>query len=208
MVGEGVLLECLNHPNIKEVLIVNRKASYFSHPKLRECLIPDFLNLEEYNTVLTGYDACFFCAGISSVGVKEPEYTRITYDVTLHFASTLATLNPEMTFCYVSGAQTDSTEKGSMMWARVKGKTENDLKKLPFKAEYNFRPGLMKPTVGQQKLKPMYKIITLLYPLAKLLLPNSACLLSEVGLAMINSVVRGYPKNILEVKDIKELAKG
>ena len=206
LVGEGVLFECLEHPDIKQVLMVNRKPYPLKHPKLKECIVPDFLNLDEFTEELRGYDACFYCAGISSVGMKEPEYSHIIYDITLHFAQKLLDLNPEMIFGYVSGGHTDSSEKGKIMWARVKGKTENALMKLPFKKVYNFRPGFMKPTPGQKNIKPYYKTIGHLYPLLRLLFPNQVSTLREVGLAMINSIRKGYAKQVLEVKDIKFLA--
>src|ERR1700754_361161 len=133
MVGEGVLLECLENPEVAQVLIVNRKPSLRKHPKLKELIVPDFMKLDQYNDQLKGYDACFFCAGISSIGMKEAAYSHITYDITLNFAQKLLALNPAMTFNYVSGSHTDSSEKGKVMWARVKGKTENALMKLPFK---------------------------------------------------------------------------
>jgi uncharacterized protein YbjT (DUF2867 family) len=206
MVGEGVLLECLEHRDIKEVLMVNRRPSGMKHPKLKELLAPDFFDLTKAAGQLKGYEACFFCAGISSVGMKEAEYQRITYDTTLRFAETLVTLNPGMVFDYVSGSHTDSSEKGKVMWARVKGKTENALMKLSFKKVYNFRPGFMKPTPGQKNIKGLYKVLSSLYPLLRLLLPRQVSTLREVGLAMINSVLKGYPKPILEVEDIKLLA--
>jgi uncharacterized protein YbjT (DUF2867 family) len=206
MVGEGVLLECLEHPNVKQVLMVNRKPSGVKHPKLTELIVPDFLKLEGFTAQLTGYDACFYCAGISSRGLNEAEYSHITYDTTMHFATKLAGLNPKMVFSHVSGSHTDSSEKGSIMWARVKGKTENDLMKLPFKKVYNFRPGFMKPTPGQKNVKGYYKAIGALYPVLRTVFPNNVSTMREVGLAMINSVLKGYSKPILEVKAIKELA--
>ncbi|MGZ3755435.1 MAG: NAD-dependent epimerase/dehydratase family protein [Mucilaginibacter sp.] len=206
MVGEGVLMECLANPDVERVLMVNRKHYEAHHPKLKELIVPDFFNLSEFTADLTGYNACFFCAGVSSVGLKEPEYTRITYDLTLYFAQTIVALNPGMVFTYVSGALTDSTEQGKVMWARVKGKTENALLKLPFKKVYNFRPGFMKATEGQKNIKSYYKYINWLYPLLKVLMPNNVSTLKEVGLAMINAVKKGYPKNVLEIKDIKMLA--
>lgn len=151
MVGEGVLLECLQHPAIAEVLMVNRRPFALQHPKLKELILPDFLNPEGHDEALSGYDACFFCAGISSIGMKEAQYHTITYDTTLAFARKLASLNPAMIFDYISGAHTDSSEKGKLMWARVKGKTENALARLPFKQVYNFRPGFIKPS-PQQKM--------------------------------------------------------
>lgn len=207
LVGEGVLFECLNHPAVKQVLMVNRKSYPLTHPKLKECIVPDFMKLDNFTEQLSGYDACFYCAGISSLGMKEDDYHRITYDVTMHFAQKLVQLNPKMVFDFISGAQTDNSEKGKVMWARVKGKTENALMRMPFKKEYNFRPGLMKPSAGQKNIRGYYKIISALYPLLAFLFPNHANTLSELGLAMVNSVLKGYNKQILEIKDISILAK-
>jgi len=206
MVGEGVLRECLLHEDVEKVLIINRRPSGISHSKLKEILHSDFFDLLPITPELSGYNACFFCLGVSSVGMKEPEYTHLTYDLTMHFAETVVKQNKGMTFCYVSGASTDSTEHGRMMWARVKGKTENDLMKLPFKKAYMFRPGLMKAAPGAKNTPKLYKALAWLYPVIKLLFPGSACLLKEVGIAMIHTVTRGYEKSILEVKDIVTLA--
>jgi hypothetical protein len=207
MVGEGVLLECLHHEEISQVLMVNRKHNPVSHPKLSECIAPDFLTLEEVIDQLSGYNACFYCAGISSSGMNEADYTRITFDTTMHFARTLAELNPGMIFIHVSGAMTDSSEAGKMMWARVKGRTENALMRLPFKMVYNFRPGFMKATDGQKNIKSYYGLVGWMYPILKILLPNYVSTLSDVGSAMIKCVLAGYPKQILEIKDINLLAK-
>ncbi len=206
MVGEGVLLESLRHPAVEQVLIVNRRHLPLTHPKLRELLVPDFMHLDEAAAQLTGYDACFYCAGISSAGMSEADYTHITYDITLHFAATLLSLNPQMTFCFVSGAQTDSTEKGRIMWARVKGRTENALTSIGFPREVNFRPGFMKPVPGQRNVRSYYPIIAALFPVLILLFPNHGCTLEQVGLAMIHAALRGSPKSILENKDIRALA--
>lgn len=204
MVGEGVLLECLENPNISEILSVSRKPSGKTHAKLKEYLVPDFLTIDVNDQNLKGYDACFFCAGISSVGMNEEDYTKITYDTTLYFAKVLLNLNPEMVFNYVSGAHTDKTESGKLMWARVKGKTENDLKKLGFKDAYNFRPGFMKPVDGQVNVKWFFKPVIWLFPI---LLPSKSLTLHEVGKAMINAVQKGYSTSVLEIQDIKNLAK-
>ena len=203
-VGEGVLLACLEQPQISEVLIVNRKHSELRHPKLTELIVPNFMNLDAVKSQLTGYDACFYCAGISSVGLKEAAYTHITYDTTLYFAKTLLALNPKLVFNFVSGSHTDSSEKSKVMWARVKGKTENALMQLPFTAEYNFRPGGMKAFAGQKNAKTAYKLIV---GLLGWLSPKRVVTLEEVALSMINAVLKGYPKQVLEMSDIKELAK-
>jgi uncharacterized protein YbjT (DUF2867 family) len=204
MVGEGVLLACLANPDIEKVLSVSRKPCGHTHPKLEECLLPDFRETSAVEGRLSGYDACFYCAGVSSVGMKEPEYTAITYDTPLAFATQLARLNPGMVLTHISGAHTDGTEQGKVMWARVKGKAENALMRLPFRGVYNFRPGLMKPVDGQKNLKRSYRAVLPLYPLIKLIFP--ALTLEEVARAMIRCVQSGAPKQVLEVPDIKALA--
>jgi uncharacterized protein YbjT (DUF2867 family) len=206
MVGEGVLHECLNHPSIEQVLIINRKPSGISHSKLTEIIHTDFNNINPIAGKLAGYDACLFCLGVSAVGMTEEDYTRLTHTLTLHVAKTMAQQNPAMTFCYISGAGTDSTEKGKMMWARVKGRTENDLLKLPFKQVYLFRPGYMNPTKGLKNTLKYYQYISWMYPALRRLFPKYVSTLSELGKAMINSVILGYPKQVLEVKDIVTLA--
>ena len=207
MVGEGVLLECLQHPEIEAILIINRRPSGITHPKLKEIIHADFYNLSAIEDQLSGYNGCLFCLGVSSIGMKEPEYYQLTYVLTMHVGETLSRLNPNMTFCYISGASTDSTEKGRSMWARVKGKTENDLQKLPFKSEYNFRPAALRATKGQKYILKYYKYFAWLLPIVKLISPNYVCTLKELGTAMINAVTKGYEKNILEVKDIIALSK-
>jgi uncharacterized protein YbjT (DUF2867 family) len=204
MVGEGVLLECLENPAVERVLSVSRRASGHTHSKLTECLVPDFRELAGVEPQLAGYDACFYCAGVSSVGMKESAYTAITYDTPLAFAQTLARLNPGMVLVHVSGAHTDGSEQGRVMWARVKGRAENALSRLPFKAVYNFRPSLMKPAPGQKNLKRGYKVALVFYPLLSLLFP--AIPLRQVGLAMINCVRFGTTKRVLEAQDIKDQA--
>jgi hypothetical protein len=206
MVGEGVLHECLQHPDVESVLIINRKPSGITHPKLKEIVHPDFFDISPIESQLSGYNACYFCLGVSSVGMKEPEYTKMTYTLTMHVAEALSRQNPDMTFCYVSGASTDSTEKGKSMWARVKGKTENDLMKLPFAQVFAFRPGYLHPTPGLKNTLPLYKFIGWLYPILKKLYPKTGTLLSELGLAMINVTKFGYDKKILEVGDIETVA--
>jgi len=204
MVGEGVLMECLQNAAISQVLIISRKHYDMQHPKLKELIVPDFFQLNNFANDIKGYDACFFCAGISSVGMKEDKFTYITYDTTLAFAKALLAVNDNLSFVYVSGSHTDSSEKGRLMWARVKGRTENDLMKLPFKAEYNFRPGVMQPFPGQQNWKTLYKYIA---GIIKVFSPKSIIAMQELGRAMINAASKGYPKKILEITDIKQLAK-
>lgn len=207
MVGEGVLQECISNPEVEEILLINRKTSSYSGEKIKEILHQDFYDIHSIAQQLKNYDACFFCLGTSSVGMKEEDYYKITYTLTINFAKTLSALNPQMIFCYVSGANTDSSEKGKQMWARVKGKTENDLMKLPFKAVYNFRPGFMKPSKGAKNVKGIYKIINFMYPLFRLINPVYFLTLEEVAKAMINVTERGYDKKILETKDIATLSK-
>lgn len=204
MVGEGVLIECLAHPEITEVLSVSRRPTGIIHPKLKEYIVADFMSLRDDDEKLKGYDACFFCAGISSVGMKEPEYTRITYDTTMKFARAVDP-NPHMSFLYVSGGGTDSSERGRLMWARVKGKTENDLMKLPSRQAFGFRPNFITATDGQRNVHKYYQYISWLFPVLKIVLPNIMNTMSQVGQAMIYAAQNGYEKNVVEVKDIKIL---
>jgi nucleoside-diphosphate-sugar epimerase len=207
MVGEGVLLECLANPAVEQVLVVGRKSCGRQHPKLRECIVSDFMDLAGVESQFSGYDACFYCAGVSSAGMSEADYSHITYDLTLHFAKTLARLNPQMVFIYVSGAWTDSSEKGRVMWARVKGRTENALTRAGFRAAYGFRPGFMKATPGQRNLPGLYSAFAWLYPVFRVLLPNLVSTLRDVALAMIHAAQEDYPKPFLEVKEINALAR-
>lgn len=206
MVGEGVLHECLLHPEVTSVLVINRRPCGVQHEKLTEIIHQDFMDFSPIADQLSGYNACYFCMGVSSVGMDEEDYRRLTYDLTLHVANTLLERNPEMTFCYVSGAGTDSSEQGRSRWARVKGKTENDLLKLPFKAAYMFRPGYIQPTKGLRNAYKVYSVMAPLYPLWKFLFPKFVVTLKEIGLAMINATVRGYEKPVLECRDISALA--
>ena len=206
MVGEGVLQECLSHQNVEEILVINRRPCGISHPKLTEIIHSDFFNLSPVADKLKGYNACFFCLGVSSVGMSEEQYYNLTYNLTMNFAQLLSGQNQEMTFCYISGAGTDSTEKGRMNWARVKGKTENDLAKLPFKKVFACRPGFMLPSEGAKNVPGYYKVFKYLYPVLRSVFPNHVSTLKEVARAMINSVIYGSEKQILEVKDLVELA--
>jgi hypothetical protein len=207
MVGEGVLMESLLHPDVETVLVINRKPCNVTHPKLKEIIHTDFFDLSPISGQLKGYNACFFCLGVSSVGMKEEEYYSLTYTLTMHVAEILSGQNPEMTFCYISGAGTDSTEKGRLNWARVKGKTENDLMKLPFRKAYAFRPGFMLPEKEAKNVHGYYAIFRVLYPPLRALFPRFVSTLKEVAIAMINSVTYGYEKQILEVEDIIRLSK-
>ena len=206
MVGEGVLHECLEHADVESILLISRRSCNNGHPKIKEILYDNFYDFSSLKKEMKGYNACFFCMGVSSLGMKEDKYTRITYDITMAAARELSKINPKMTFTYVSGESTDSSEKGRMMWARVKGRTENDLIKL-FKSAYMFRPAFIQPTRGLKNTYLFYKIITPLIPLIKLVAPKYICSLKEVGIAMIHCVTKGYSKKHLEVADIKKLAK-
>jgi uncharacterized protein YbjT (DUF2867 family) len=207
MVGEGVMHECLKNPQVGSVLLINRKPSGVLHPKLKEVIHEDFFDFRPIEAELGGYDACLFCLGVSSVGMSKADYYIKTYSLTMHVAQTLSRINPGMVFSYVSGAGTDSSEKGRSNWARVKGKTENDLFKLPFKAVYAFRPGYIHPTKGLKRTHGIYKYISWMYPALRSVFPNSACTLEELGLAMISVAGHGYERKILEVKDILMAAK-
>jgi len=207
MVGEGVLHECLLHPAVESVLSISRRTCGKRHDKLREILHQDFSDFSGLETELTGYNAGFLCMGVSSFGMTEETYQHLTYDLTLALARPLSRLDPDMTVCYVSGMGTDSSEKGRVMWARVKGKTENDLMQLPFHAAYMFRPGFIRPTKGLKKTHAFYRVLDPLFPLGEWLFPNAVLTLKEIGLAMINCVERGPEKRVLDVPDIARLAR-
>ena len=207
MVGEGVLHVCLNSPDVESVLVLNRKPCGVTHPKLKEIIHKDFMDLTSIEDQLAGYNAGYFCAGVSSIGKKENEYRKITYDLTLNFANSLVRLNPEMVFTYVSGVGTDSTEKGKSMWGRVKGKTENDLLKLPFKDVYLFRPGYIHPIKGLQNTYKVYKALYPLYPIFEKVFPNYVGTLKELGNSMIYVTQNGYEKKVLECEDIRRTGK-
>ena len=205
MVGQGVLRECLLDPEIESVLAIVRNSSLPQHAKLREIVHQDISDLSAIEDSLSGYDACFFCLGVSAVGMKEEAYRRLTYDLTVSVARTLAKLNPTMTFIYVSGAGTDSTERGRLMWARVKGRTENALLQMPFKAAYLFRPGYIQPLHGiRTKTRwygAVYALSRPLYPLLKLF-PNYVTTTECVGHAMLKVTKHGFLKPVLENRDI------
>lgn len=206
MVGEGVLLVCLENPNISKVLIINRRPLGITHPKLKEIIHEDFHDLSPVEEHLAGYDACFFCLGVSSVGMKMDPYRKVTYDLTMHFGKTVSRLNKDMLFIYVSGAGTDGTEKGKVEWARIKGKTENDLRKLPFKRVYGYRPGFIKPYKGQKKAHAFYTYINWFFPVGKKLSPDYFNTMEELGLSMIRLVTHDYAKETIYGKEITLLA--
>lgn len=211
MVGQGALREALAADDVTEVLTVVRSATGKQHPKLRELVVADMHDFAPHQAALTGYDACFFCLGISSAGMDEAAYTRITHDITAAAASTLAKVNPGMTFIFVSGQGTDSTEQGKTMWARVKGKAENAVFALPFKASYAFRPGFIEPLDGirsrTKAYNAIYAVFRPLVPVLRWSLGDKMLTTREIGQAMLAAVRRGAPKKILEARDIKALSK-
>lgn len=208
MIGQGALTECLDDPDVETVLAVVRRPTGVSHARLRELILKDFTDYSEVEAELTGYDGALFCLGVSASGLDEAQYTRITYDYTLAAARVLCRLNPEMRFIYVSGQGTDSTEKGRMMWARVKGRTENDLLKLPFKA-YMFRPGYIQPVKGAVSSTTLYRVVYstfgVLYPVLRALAPNAVTTSEICGRAMIQAVREDGPSRIVDVPEINRL---
>ena len=209
MVGQGVLRECLLDPDVESVVAVARNAGLPPHGKLREIVHKDVYDLAAIEDRLAGYDACFFCLGVSSVGMKEETYRRVTYDLTVSVAKILAKLNPTMTFIYVSGAGTDSTERSRLTWARVKGRTENALLQMRFKTVFLFRPGYVQPLHGIRTKTALYgaayALMRPLYPLWKMLFPNYVTTTECVGRAMLNVTKRGFPKPVLENRDINRM---
>ena len=209
MVGQGVLRECLLATDVELVETVGRSATGAQHPKLREVVHEDLWHYDGIAQQLAGFDACFFCLGVTSSGMKEADYERVTYGMTLAAAELLSRLNPRMTFIYVSGAGTDSTEHGRSMWARVKGKTENALLRLPF-AAYMFRPGIIQPLFGVKSKTKLYNVFYTiakpLLPVLKIVFPNSVLTTQQVGLAMLDVARHGDAKRILETKDIRMAA--
>ncbi|MBR0686166.1 NAD(P)H-binding protein [Bradyrhizobium manausense] len=209
MVGQGVLRECLVDAGVERVLVVGRSPTGVQNAKLTEIIHNDFTDYSAIEGQLTGFDACFFCLGVSSIGMSEERYRHLTYDITLTAATTLARLNPQMTFTYVTGAGTDSTEQGSRMWARVKGKTENDLLKLPFKAAYMFRPGAIQPLHGTRSktawVQAVYDVTWPLWSVLRRISPALVTSTEQMGRAMIHVARVGYPKKVLEMRDINSL---
>jgi uncharacterized protein YbjT (DUF2867 family) len=210
MVGSGVLLECLDSPRVSAVLAVGRSSTGVHHPKLREILHQDFLHFDSIRNEFVSFDACFFCLGVSSAGMKEADYRHLTHDVTIAAASAILAVSPQLTFIYVSGEGTDSTERGRSMWARVKGKTENDLLAMPFKAAYMFRPGYIQPLRGVRTKTRVYQAIYgmagVLYPILRRIIPKYVTTTVNVGRAMIEVAAEGYPRPVVATTDINVLA--
>ena len=210
MVGQGVLRECLLDPSVQLVATIGRTATGKQNPKLREIVLKDLSNYVSIEEKLTNFDACFFCLGVGSAGMTETEYERVTYGITIAAAETLSRLNPKMVFIYVSGTGTDSSEIGRMMWARVKGKTENALLRMPFAAAYMFRPGFIEPANGEISRNKLYRALFVvtkpLLPLLRAIFPNQILTTHQIARAMLNLVTRPYPKHILEIQDIRAAA--
>jgi uncharacterized protein YbjT (DUF2867 family) len=210
MVGQGVLLECLDQQTVSSVLVVGRSPCGIEHTKVEEILHGNFTDYGPIEDRLGGLNACFFCLGVSAAGMSEEDYRHVTYDFAVSAAEALSRLNPEMVFCYVSGAGTDSSEKGRSMWARVKGMTENRLLEVPFKAAYMFRPGYIQPKKGVRSktrlYQAMYTVLAPLYPIWKTLFPSFVTTTEKVGLAMIRVAEKGFPKMLLETRDINALS--
>jgi uncharacterized protein YbjT (DUF2867 family) len=209
MVGQGVLRECLLDPGVEAVLAVGRRATGQRHPRLREIVHADLGDLSAIEDQLTGYDACFYCLGVSSAGMSEQDYHRVTYDYAMAAARALAGRNPGMTFVFVSGAGTDGTERGRTMWARVKGKTENALLGMPFRAAYMFRPAYIQPLHGiaspARATRILYAVMAPLYPVWKRLFPRYVTTTEQMGRAMLEVARRGAGKRVLENHDINEI---
>ena len=201
-----MLHECIRQNAIEKILVLGRRACGIQHPKVQEILLPDFSTLATRAAALVGYDACFFCLGVSAVGMKESDYRRQTFDLTIGVAQVLCQQNPGMRFCYISGAGTDSSQHSRQMWARVKGLTENTLLEMPFKRVYCFRPGYMQPTPGLKNTLPYYKYVKWMYPLLRRIFPGFVTTLQELAQAMIQAALAEPAKQILEVPDIVALA--
>jgi uncharacterized protein YbjT (DUF2867 family) len=210
MVGQGVLVECLDHQSVSSVLVIGRSPCGIEDAKIEEVIHSDFTDYGPIEDQLGGLDACFFCLGVSAAGMSEEDYRHVTYDFAVAAAETLSSLNPEMVFCYVSGAGTDSSEKGGTMWARIKGMTENRLLKMPFSSAYMFRPAYIQPKKGVHSktrlYQAMYAVLSPLYPIWKSLFPRFVTTTEKVGLAMIRVAETGFSKPMLETRDINDLA--
>ncbi len=210
MIGQGVLSECMKDPGIESVLVINRQTCGITHPKLKEIIHTNLFDLSPISTGLAGFDACFFCVGVSSLGMKEADYNKMTFELTTKVAVTLLNLNKDLTFCYISGANTDSTENGNTMWARIKGKTENELLSMPFRSAYMFRPGFIQPMKGVKSKTRLYRVMYLFLKPLYFLIKNMESIVTSsetLGKAMIIAATTGYEKKILESKDINAIVK-
>lgn len=207
MIGQGVLIECLKDSRVESVLVVNRNSCKVNHPKLKEIILNDFNKLASVSNELAGYDACLYCLGVTSVGLSEADYHLNTFELTTKVAETILSKNKDMTFCYISGANTDSSEKGKTMWARVKGKTENTLLKMPFKQAYMFRPGFIQPMSGIKSKTKLYNVLYSVFKPLYFILKRFESIVTNteiLGRSMINTAFNGYEKHILESKDINK----
>lgn len=206
MVGEGVLQVCLQHPAVDKVFALNRRSVGFSHPKLTEILLPDFHQLKTVEDQLKGLDACYHCMGVSSIGADESTYKDITYTLSILLGETMSRLNPDSVFCYLSGAGTDATETSKLSWARLKGRTENELSKMPFKGFYRYRPGFIKPLPGASHVQAFYKYVNWMFPIGKALFPDGFSTIEEIGLSMIRVTLKEEEQKTLAGKEICRIA--
>lgn len=206
MVGEGVLQVCLQHPAVEKVIALNRRSVGFSHPKLTEIILPDFHQLKTVEAQLKGLDACYHCMGVSSIGTDETTYKDITHTLSILLGETMSRLNPGSVFCYLSGAGTDATETSKLSWARLKGRTENDLSKMPFKGFYRYRPGFIKPLPGATHVQAFYKYVNWFFPIGKSLFPDGFSTIQEIGLSMIRVTLKEEAQKTLAGKDIRRIA--
>jgi uncharacterized protein YbjT (DUF2867 family) len=206
MVGEGILQVCLQHPAVEKVVVLNRRSVGFSHPKLTEILLSDFHQLKTVESQLIGLDACYHCMGISSIGTDEATYKDITYTLSILLGETFSRLNPDSVFCYLSGAGTDASETAKMSWARLKGRTENELAQMPFKAMYRYRPGFIKPLPDATHVQSFYKYVGWMFPIGKALFPDGFSTIEEIGRSMIQVSLHDEEKTTLAGKDIRRLA--
>ena len=201
MVGEGVAKQCIESRSVDRVLLIGRRSAGIKHPKVSEIILHDMFHPEAIESEMAGYDACFFCLGVSSVGMDEQEFSHITFDLTINFARVLKKASADITFCYVSGSGTDGSGKGRVMWARVKGKTEQALQQI-FSKSYMFRPGYMQPDKGARNSLKFYRYLSWMYPLLRLAFPRFVCSLAELGQAMLACTLKGFNKRVLSVRDI------
>lgn len=201
MVGEGVAKQCIDSRSVDRVLLIGRRSAGIKHAKVSEIILQDMFHPESIDSEMTGYDACFFCLGVSSVGMDEEEFSHVTFDLTINFARVLKKASPDITFCYVSGSGTDGSAKGRVMWARVKGRTEQALLQM-FSKAFMFRPGYMQPDPGARNSLKFYKYLSWMYPALRVVFPRFVCSLAELGQAMLACTLKGFNKRVLNVRDI------